>query len=270
MNIVMMTNTYKPIMGGLEKSIEIFSKEYRKRGHKVLIIAPQFENTPLKEKDVFRVPAIQNFNHTDFSVELPMSTNLNSTLENFKPDIIHAHHPFLVGDTALRASARFNVPIVFTNHTLYEENTHYIPGDSKAMKTFVKRLAKGYADLCDRVIAPSQSVADLLIGRGVKTPIEVLPTGIYLDDFEKGDGKTFRKFFNIPQNAFVVGIIGRVAPEKNIPFLAKAVTEFLKKNSKAYFLVVGGGPSLEEIKTDFEKNKLSERLICTGPLKGKQ
>ena len=43
MNILMMTNTYKPILGGLEKSVESFSGEYRKRGHRVIIIAPEFE-----------------------------------------------------------------------------------------------------------------------------------------------------------------------------------------------------------------------------------
>ncbi len=270
MNIIMMTNTYKPILGGLEISIEVFSNEYRKRGHKVLIIAPEFEKDSKRERGVFRLPAIQKFNHTDFSVELPMSQKLNQTLKKFKPDIIHTHHPFLVGDTALRASAKFNVPIVFTNHTIYEENTHYLPGDSRAMKKFVIALAKGYADLCDQVIAPSKSVADLLKERGVIAPIDVVPTGIYVDEFKKGDGKTFRKYFSIPNDAFVVGIIGRIAPEKNVVFLSKAVISFLKKNKKAYFVVVGNGPSLEDIKESFEKMKFADRLVCTGSLKGKQ
>ncbi|MDP8265952.1 MAG: glycosyltransferase [Candidatus Aceula meridiana] len=270
MNIVMMTNTYKPIVGGLEKSVEVFSDEYRKRGHKVLIVAPEFEGTPKKEEGIFRVPAIQHFNKTDFSVELPLSPQLNSALKKFKPDIIHSHHPFLIGDTALRAAARLNTPIVFTNHTLYEENTHYVPGDSEAMKQFVVKLAKGYANLCDHVIAPSQSVANLLRQREVTAPIDVLPTGIYIDQFKKGDGRTFRKFFDIPKDAFLVGIIGRVAPEKNVLFLSKAVTEFLKKNKSAYFVVVGSGPSMDEIKTSFERNKIEERLVCAGVLKGKQ
>ncbi|MBU1087918.1 MAG: glycosyltransferase [Candidatus Omnitrophica bacterium] len=271
MRIVMMTNTYKPILGGLEKSVEVFSEEYRKRGHKVLIVAPEFENTPKKEKDVFRLPAIKNIGDSEFSIEMGISLDLHKALKRFKPDIIHTHHPFLIGDTALRAAAKFNVPLVFTNHTLYEQNTHYLPGgNSAAMKKFVVRLAKGYADLCDQVIAPSESVANLLKKRGVKTPIEVLPTGIYIDQFKKGDGVTFRKFFDIPKDAFVVGIIGRMAQEKNVPFLLKAVTAFLKKNKNAYFVVVGGGPLLESIKSSFEKNKLGDRLICTGVLKGKQ
>lgn len=270
MKIVMMTNTYKPIVGGLEKSIEVFSDEFRKRGHKVLIIAPAFEGTDEKEKNILRLPSIPNFNQTDFSIELPISTQLNAALKKFKPDIIHTHHPFLVGDTALRASAKFNVPIVFTNHTLYEENTHYVPGDSEAMKTFVVKLAQGYADLCDQVIAPSESVAKLLKDRGVHTPIEVLPTGIYVDHFKQGDGKTFRKFYDIPKNAFTVGIISRLAEEKNVLFLSKAVITFLKKNKNAYFVVVGSGPLLKEIKSLFEKSKLSQRLITTGVLQGKQ
>ncbi len=270
MKIVMMTNTYKPIVGGLEKSIEVFSNEFRKRGHKVLIIAPGFEGTEKNEKDIFRLPSIPNFNHTDFSVELPVSTQLNKVFKKFNPDIIHTHHPFLVGDTALRASAKFDIPIIFTNHTLYEENTHYVPGDSTAMKTFVIKLAKGYADLCDQVIAPSESVAELLKKRGVRVPIEVLPTGIYVNDFKKGDGDTFRKFYDIPPQAFAVGIISRLAEEKNILFVSKAVVTFLKKNKNAYFVMVGSGPLLEEIKSIFEKEKLSQRLITTGVLKNKQ
>lgn len=271
MKIVMMTNTYKPIVGGLEKSIEVFSNEYRKRGHKVLIIAPEFEGTEKNEKNILRLPSIPHFNHTDFSIELPVSIHLNEALKKFKPDIIHTHHPFLVGDTALRASAKFDIPIIFTNHTLYEENTHYVPaGNSEAMKTFVVNLAKGYADLCDQVIAPSESVSKLLKDRGVSVPIEVLPTGIYVDEFKKGDGETFRKFFDIPKDAFAVGIIGRMAAEKNVLFLSKAVATFLKKNKNAYFVVVGSGPLLEDIKSIFSKNKLSERLITTGVLQSKQ
>ncbi|MCA9404914.1 MAG: glycosyltransferase [Candidatus Omnitrophica bacterium] len=270
MNIVMMTNTYIPIIGGLEKSVESFSQEYRKRGHNVLIVAPEFEGVPEKEEGVFRIPAIQNFNGTDFSVELPISPELSKTLKAFKPDIIHTHHPFLIGDTALRAASEFNVPIIFTHHTLYEKNTHYVPGDSKTVQRFVVQLARGYANLCDRVIAPSPSIAKLLKQRKVKTPVDVLPTGIYLDRFKKGNGEVFRQFFEIPAKAFVVGIVGRVAPEKNVQFLAKAAMRFLKMCDNAYFVVVGSGPSLESMRKDFEKRKLADRLVCTGVLKGNQ
>jgi 1,2-diacylglycerol 3-alpha-glucosyltransferase len=271
MNIVMMTNTYKPIVGGLEKSVETFAEEFRKRGHRVLIVAPEFEGFPCcREKDVFRVPAIQNFNGTDFSVELPISTRLSSVLNKFKPDIIHSQHPFLIGDTALRASAQLNKPVVFTYHTLYEKNANYFPGDSKILIDFVIKLSIGYANLCDRIIAPSQSIADLLRRRGVEKPMDVIPTGIHPEEYRGGDGTAFRKFFGIPRESFVVGTVSRIVPEKNVIFLARAVMEFLKRNKRACFVMVGEGDSLTDVQDLLQKAKMMDRVVLTGLLTGKK
>ena len=207
MNILMMTNTYLPFIGGVERSVQTFSEEYRKRGHKVVIVAPDFENNPENEIDVIRVPAIQHFNGTDFSVQLPIPGVLNAALKDYKPDLVHSHHPFMIGDSALRAAAQFQVPIVFTFHTFFESYTHYVPGDSQALKRFVAVLATGYANLCNSVFAPSNYVAEELRRRGVVTPINVVPTGISLEDFSNGDGRSFRKENEIPEDAFVVGFV---------------------------------------------------------------
>jgi len=82
MNILMMTNTYKPILGGLEKSIEIFTNELRAAGHDVVIVAPEFQGMETEE-GVIRIPAIQNFNGSDFSVQLPIPGILEEALGTF-------------------------------------------------------------------------------------------------------------------------------------------------------------------------------------------
>src|SRR5690554_7199960 len=106
MNIVMVTNTYEPHVGGVARSVAAFSEEYRRRGHRVLVVAPVFSNQPPNERDVVRIPAIQNFNGSDFSVVLPAPGGLNEALDAFAPDIVHSHHPYLLGNTALR-NARY-------------------------------------------------------------------------------------------------------------------------------------------------------------------
>ncbi len=270
MRILMMTNTYQPIIGGLERSIEIFSNEYRKKGHDVFIVAPEHKEAPKEENGILRVPAIQNFNGTDFSVELPIHFELLKKLDEYQPEIVHAHHPFLIGDTALRISERYQIPLVFTHHTLYEEYTHYVSLKAGGLKRFVMNLATEYANLCDYVFAPSESIARLIKQRGVKTKIDVIPTGIYVDQFAKGDGARFRKKLGIKNEAFIVGTVGRIAPEKNIEFLAQVVIRYLKKNNDSAFLVVGSGTSLDVIKNKFNKAGLSSRLFCTGPLKGQE
>jgi glycosyltransferase involved in cell wall biosynthesis len=268
MNIVMLTNTYLPHVGGVARSVEAFRREYEARGHQVLVVAPEFPDVRDTEKDVIRVPAIQNFNASGFSVSLPIPGYVLSAVRGFRPDLVHSHHPFLLGNRALRIAAHFNVPLVFQHHTMYERFTHVVPGDSSAMKRFVTDLATGYANLCDQVFAPSDSVAALLRRRGVTSPIAVVPTGIDTRRFARGNGGTVRSDLGIPRSAPVIGHVGRLAPEKNLPFLAKAVARYLRTQPRAQFLLVGDGPSESELQRVFARAGLLDRLHLKGVLQG--
>ena len=268
MNIVMLTNTYLPHVGGVARSVDAFARHYRQLGHQVLIVAPVFEGQPEHEDHVVRIPAIQHFNGSDFSVVLPVSGLLSDRLDDFNPDIVHAHHPFLLGMTALRIARVRDLPLVFTHHTLYEQYTHYVPGDSPALKRFVIELATHYANLADQVFAPSESIAELIREHGVTAPIAVVPTGVEIDQFADGDGQALRRRCGMASDNLVIGHLGRLAPEKNLAFLCDAVARFLKSNERASFLVVGDGPSAAEIRSLFECAGLGDRLHMTGSLNG--
>lgn len=266
MNILILTNTFTPHVGGVARSVEAFSAEYRKRGHRVLVVAPKFPGMSLDEVDVVRINAIQHFNATDFSVALPRHPQLTDSIDAFRADIVHSQHPFLLGITALRLARHRGLPLVFTHHTLYEQYTHYVPGDSSALKRFAIELATRYANLCDQVFAPSDSIQALLQQRGVTTPIAVVPTGVRLENFAQGDGLAFRRQMGIPATAFVVGHLGRLAPEKNLEFLTQAVTDFIDRNSRAHFLVIGTGPSENGIRDTFARAGMESQLHIAGIL----
>ena len=270
MNILMLSNTFTPHVGGVARSVETFTAEYRRRGHRVLIVAPEFPDMPQQETDVVRISAIQNFNASDFSVALPIHPQLGDAVDAFGPDVVHAHHPFLLGITALRLARHRGLPLVFTHHTLYEQYTHYLPGDSPVLKRFAIELATRYANLTDRVFAPSESIRELLRERGVTTPIAVVPTGVCLERFAQGDGPGFRRLTGIPETACVVGHLGRLAPEKNLEFLAEAVADFMRGNSGAHFLVIGSGPSEAAIRELLARSGVVERLHIAGILQQQQ
>lgn len=269
MNLLMVTNTYTPFVGGVARSVESFTEEFRRLGHRVIVVAPAFHGAPGNETDVVRIPALEKFNGSDFSLGLPIPGFLFSALEEFRPDVVHSHHPYLLGDTALRISAFQNAPLVFTHHTMYEKFTHYVLGDSPKLQRFVVELSTGYANLCDRVIAPSGSTAKILEERGVETSIDVIPTGVDIERFHSGDGTGFRASMGIPEGAFVVGHIGRLSPEKNLGFLVEAVTAFLAANGCARFLIAGVGPSEREVWEQFERRGMTGRLHFAGILRGK-
>jgi 1,2-diacylglycerol 3-alpha-glucosyltransferase len=275
MNICMFTNTYLPHIGGVARSVSMFTEDLRNRGHRVLVVAPTYSNDDAddvlqeKEEDVLRVPAIQNFNGSDFSLRIRLPFIINMKINEFRPEVIHSHHPYLLGDAAFRAAFRRNLPLVFTHHTRYEEYTHYVSQDSKVMQRLVVHLSTEYANLCSQIIAPSESIADLIVERGVKTPIQVIPTGVDIDFFRSGNGKHFRRLHNISEDVQVIGHLGRLAPEKNLEYLCEAVIKALKRMSdKAIFLVVGAGPSEKRIQEMFNMDGLEHQLVIAGKQSG--
>lgn len=264
MKITMFTNTYLPHVGGVARSVQTYEEELRRRGMETNVVAPTFEGAEESTQHVFRVPAIQNFNGSDFSLRLPQPWLLSDHMEDVQPDLIHSHHPFLLGDAALRTAYERHLPLVFTHHTMYEQYTHYVPLDSDAMKRVAIQMATEYCNLCHHVIAPSESIEELLKKRGVTVPVTTIPTGIDLDFFGGGNRQHFRYQHGIPQNAMVIGHVGRLADEKNLTFLAGAVGRFLADHDDAVFVVVGDGPHRTEMEEILESVAAPHQTVFTG------
>ena len=267
MNILMVTNTFAPNVSGVARSVTMFTEAYRSRGHRVMVVAPEFDGALANEFDVVRIGALRNFAGSDYSVVIGPPLYLARAVDAFGPDIIHSHGPFLLGTTAARLSRARRVPLIFTHHTLYEQYTHYVPGDSSLMKRLVLRLGTRYANASDAVFAPSRSILDLLERRGVSVPIYEVPTGVPLAAFANGDGAALRARFGIPAAAVVVGYVGRLAEEKNLGFLSRALARFLAATPHAYALVVGDGPSREPMAAVFGAAGVGRRVVFTGALR---
>ena len=271
MRICMFTNTYLPHVGGVARSVDFFSRDLRALGHEVLVVAPVYPEEAENERidELLRVPAIQNFNGSDFSVSIAVPSGITARINDFKPEVIHSHHPYLLGDAALRNARRLNCPLIFTHHTRYEEYTHYVPLDSEPLKHFVIHLSTRYANLCNGVVAPSRSMADLIRSRGVTVPIREIPTGVDLAGFQDGNGMRFRQSHGIPASEPVIGHVGRLAPEKNLAYLAEAAAACLSV-MKGVFLVAGKGADGETIRGIFAERGLTDRLVLVGELSGQE
>ncbi|GAB3342747.1 glycosyltransferase family 4 protein [Chromohalobacter beijerinckii] len=267
MNILMFTNTYCPTVGGVSESVQRLKRCLQHAGHSVLVVAPKLDGQPRFERDVVRVVAMQRFNGSDFSLPVPVPGQLYEAIEEFEPDLVHSHHPFLLGDTAARVAQTYGLPLVFTHHTLYEHYTHYVPGDSPRMQRFAIALSSEYTRLCDAVIAPSESIAALLAQRGVlPDKVRVIPSGVDTRAFGRGDGARWRQRFGIPEDAMVIGRVGRLAMEKNLGFLAAALSRFLARHPKARVLVVGEGEARTVMHDHAAREGVADRFHYTGKL----
>lgn len=271
MKICHFTNTFLPHVGGVARAVQTLLEDQRRARQRVLVVAPEFESGKVAatiERSVVRTPALTNFNASEFSVSLPFGTAFAERLAGFRADIIHAHHPFLLGDSALREAASRQVPVVFTHHTLYEHYTHYLPIESEAAGEFAAEVATRFANRCAAVLAPSQSVKELICSRGVTVPVHVMPTGIDTRKLATGRGERARQRWRLPARALVLGHLGRLAAEKNLDYLADALVRTLRREPRAHVLIVGDGPARANMEATFRSAGVAARVTFSGKLTG--
>lgn len=269
MDVLMLTNTYKPFVGGVPESVGSYVRLFRERGHDVRVVAPTYSDQASSQPShVVRVPALHDVSDSSLSVSLPSPGYVDSRLGEFEPDVVHAHHPFLLGMKALRLAGNFDVPLVFTHHTRYEQYTHNLPVDGEPVQEYARAQAGGYADRCEAVIAPSESIRKDLREQDVESPIRVIPTGVDRTKFSEGDGERIRNEHGISSTDPVVGYVGRLSAEKNLDLLIDALGDHLKKHEDVQGLIVGDGPSKDRLKKRVRRRGLDQRVHFTGALRG--
>ncbi len=242
-NVAFFTNTYRPFVGGVALSVELFQRYLGALGDRVTIYAPHFdgESDPGQEVNVQRLPAIRHFNDTDFSLPLPVSFKTDQDFHDIPFDVVHVHHPFLLGEMGMHLARQRRLPLVFTYHTQYERYTHYVPIDREQASRTILRHTREFCDLCDLIIAPTHDIKRALQERGIQTWIEVLPTGVELARFSDLDAVAPRRRLGIPVQDPLLLHVGRLAEEKNLGYLVRACLIALGRNPRAHLVIAGEG-----------------------------
>ncbi|SHE38586.1 glycosyltransferase family 4 protein [Desulforamulus putei] len=265
MRIGIFTDSYKPYIGGVVRSIEIFTEELRNLGHKVTIYAPNYPGVD-KEKDVFRFPAIPTPTYKGFYLAIPFATGLEHFLEQNLPDVIHVHSPFMLGRLGARVAKKLGVPLVFTFHTLYDQYTHYVPFARELSKGITRKMCVDFCNRCDLVITPTENISNHIRNMGVKSNVKWLPTGIQLDEFAGVDRAWLRQTYGLGDDEIILLSVGRTGKEKNIPFLLDCFAEVRKRYPNTKLVLVGEGPELENLKKYARNLGLTNHVIFTGKL----
>jgi len=264
MRIAIFTNNYKPFMGGVTRSVETLIQEFHARGHEVRLFAPRFEGYEERESWIYRVPSIPRFNHTDFSLPLPYSVKVRSIMADFNPHLVHVQHPFFLGEMGMHLGKNRNIPIVLTYHTQYDQYSHYAPIDSDLVKRWIINVCTSFCNLCDLVVAPSSDIRQVLIDRKVTSRIEVIPTGVNLAPYRDPDRRWLRETFKIGPEKTILIHTGRLAKEKNLNFLFRAVAQAMSGNETLVFFVAGIGDLVPHLKALSRELGIESRVIFHG------
>jgi glycosyltransferase involved in cell wall biosynthesis len=264
MKIGMMVDSYKPYVSGITNYIEINKRHLELAGHEVFVFT--FGDLEYKDKEP-RVIYSRGVPLSDsgFYLSTRYSTAAKKLLQSM--DIIHVHHPFLSGRLALRYSRSPQIPIVFTNHTRYDLYAQaYLPMMPEEMSQgLLQAYMPSFCEAVDLVIAPSAGMEKVLRQLNVEGNIEVVPNGVDLKNFYRARPFPRTKLGYIEDDILLV-YAGRLAPEKNLPFLLKSFAGVAQALPNAHLLLIGSGIQLyeEEIRNLVGELELTQRVRFTG------
>lgn len=276
MRIGIFTDTYPPYINGVSTSVHMLQKGLEKKGHKVYIVTVNSEKWKyeFENEKIIRIPGIP-IGIYDYRLTGIYPFKSLSTIKSWNLDVIHSHTEFGVGSFARIIAKQYNIPLVHTYHTMYEDYIHYITKGyfDKSSKKVVEYLTNFYCDkTADALIVPGEKPKALFKDKyGMEKEVHVVPTGIEIDRFyrenvNQDEVNKLKEKHNITKDDFVMLYVGRIALEKSIDFLLDCQKEMLKEKKNLKLIIVGDGPDAEGFKEDIKKSKLEDKIIFTGKI----
>lgn len=294
----MFSDCYYPRVNGVVVSVHSFVQELVNRGHIVKVItveypedyqfnrkgysdaglidSPNFSLNRLSSKEII-------FSKEDRLVRLKQWHILKGILDEFQPDILHINSEWLVGYFGAIYAHHRKVPCIFTFHTLWEDYIqNYAPIlREKISKKIGRDIVKFYLKTANHILAPTPQTAQTVRKYGIDTPVELLPTGIPESMFKLNEAGVERMreevFSHFPQlkDRKILLFAGRVAKEKNLPFLLpvlKRVNQLLERapstsgdtTKRAALLVAGDGNFMQDLKDLVEQQQLAQDVFYLG------
>lgn len=274
MRIGLFSDTYLPDLNGVATSVETLRQVLCAHGHEVFVIANHKGLLHLKREDnILRLPGIELKWLYGYSMSSPVQLKAKDEIRQMNLDIIHVHTEFGVGIFGRNIAKELNLPVVSTYHTMYEDYTHYLNFldlniVDKVSKSVVSNLSKLMNAGAEVVISPSEKTKETLLGYGVTAPIHVIPTGVDLSHFNRDNidpalVSELKKRYGIQEDDHVVVYIGRIASEKSIDVAIRGFKKCALTSPHYKLLIVGGGPSLEELKQLAKDEGIEKNVIFT-------
>ena len=276
MRVAIFSDTYPPFINGVSTSTYNLATTLKEHGNEVLVVTPLARDGEMEYKDgVLYVPGLEMKKIYGYRSTSIYSTKAMSIIRDFDPEIIHNQTDYTIGVFAKIVARMLSIPIIYTYHTAIEDYSYYITHGflDRIAKKIVRTYSNNVARSSTEYITPSIKIKEFTRAVGNDIYINVIPTGIDFSLFKANQIdpakiKEFKEKYNIGDNTKIFLILGRIAREKSMDVSLKCFAYYHEKHPEVdkKFVVVGGGPQLEEYQELAKSLGIGDYTIFIGPV----
>lgn len=181
-------------------------------------------------------------------------------IKQIKPDIVYAHSS-KAGVIARIADIGLKNKIIYNPH-----GWAFNMNGSRYIRLFYAFIEKVCSCFCNKIVCVSDSEKMSALRWHIckASKVKVIYNGIDIDEYKNRKYSSAKFDLGIPENAFVVGMVGRIAEQKAPDIFVKAAEIVKQRIPNAFFVIVGDGPLFNEIKEQIHNSNLDDSFLITG------
>ena len=243
LRVALFSGNYNYVRDGANQALNRLVEYLLRQGAKVRVYSPKVKEPAFEPQgDLVGVPSVAIPGRGEYRVPMGLDKAARTDLERFDPNIVHVSSPDPTGHAATRFAMKRGLPILSSVHTRFETYPRYYKMAflEPAMVAFLRR----FYTRADALVAPSESMADVLREQGMGDDISIWARGVDRDVFNS-DARdlAWRAKYGIGEDEVAIGFLGRLVLEKGLDVFAETMEVLRKRKVPHRVLVVGEGPA---------------------------
>lgn len=243
LRVALFTGNYNYVRDGANQALNRLVGYLLRQGAQVRIYSPRTDTPAFPSVGkVIGVPALPLPGRSEYRAPLFIPPRVKRDIAAFDPTIFHVASPEILGHRAITLARKRGSPVVASVHTRFETYPRYYglaflePLVLAALRRFYRR--------CDAIVAPSESMAQLLRDQRMSWDVGIWTRGIDDEIFNPARRSLeWRRSLGIGDDEAVIGFVGRLVMEKGLDVFSDTIDQLNKRGVKHRVLVIGEGPA---------------------------
>jgi glycosyltransferase involved in cell wall biosynthesis len=242
-NLLIATDCFLPRWDGVARFL-LELMPYLKKEYDITVLAPKFEGKLHGVNGIklirFKVGVL---GLGDYKAAFPNKKIIKQEVK--KADIVFTQTIGPIGKATIEISKKLRKKVIAYTHSIEWELVHYSSNYlliSWILSRIARYVAKKMYNRCDKLLVPSEEIAEIMEWHGIRTNKVIVPLGTNTKQFAPPKSKEDAKEkINIDPKKTVIGFTGRLGREKDIPTLYRAFRRLEKRHPNIALLIVGKG-----------------------------
>jgi glycosyltransferase involved in cell wall biosynthesis len=243
LRIALFSGNYNYVRDGANQALNRLVGYLLRQGASVRVYSPTTDTPAFPPAgDLVSAPSIAIPGRAEYRMPYGLPHRLRQDLKRFAPNIIHVSSPDPLGHRAISYARRHGIAKVASVHTRFETYPRYY--GLAFLEPAVLALLRRFYRRCDAIVAPSDSMAQLLREQRMNYDVGIWTRGIDREIFNPGRrDNAWRRSMGIDDNVPAIGFVGRLVMEKGLDVFSDTIDQLRSRQVRHKVLVVGDGPA---------------------------